>query len=186
MRRAHVLVLSAVMLLLSLLVGGGALTAQDATPTTTEEHPFVGTWFLDTDADDPTNAPEVLVVTADGGMIGVEANGAVTAGVWQATGERTADVTITVTTVDESDASSGWFVVRASIEVDADGDSFTAPYTFELVDPAGTGTGQYGPITATATRLTAEPMGTPVGPISELFEMSEEEQATPDAGTPAA
>ena len=57
-------------------------------------HPLVGTWLLDTNADDPANAPDVIVFTADGAYISVDAEGFPNHGVWEATGERTAGLTI--------------------------------------------------------------------------------------------
>ncbi len=147
-------------------------TAQEATPTTMSGHPLVGTWLLDTNADDPANAPEVTIFTADGAYISVDAEGFPNVGVWEATGERTAGLTI-VSPGMEEEAFAGTFVVRASIEVDEAGDRFTAQYTGEFVAPDGTETGEYGPGTATATRITVEEMGPPAGPIEILFEEGE-------------
>ncbi len=143
-------------------------TAQEATPTIMSGHPLVGTWLLDTNADDPANAPEVTIFTADGAYISVDAEGFPNHGVWEATGEQTAGLTIVSPGMEE--AFAGTFLVRASIEVDETGDSFTAQYTGEFVAPDGTETGEYGPGTATATRISVEEMGTPAGPIEVLFE----------------
>ncbi len=78
MRRPSVRVSAVVSLLLALALAGplavGA-TVQDATPAATDAHPVVGTWLLDTDADDPGNAPEMVIFTADGGYISVDAEG---------------------------------------------------------------------------------------------------------------
>ena len=142
-------------------------------------HSLVGTWLLDTDADDPTNAPEVVVFTADGAYISVDAEGFPSLGVWEASGERSATLTL-VSPGMEEDAFAGTFMVRATIDVDETGDAFTAQYTGEFVEPDGTGTGEYGPGTATATRIAAEAMGTPAGPLEVLFE-EEEAAATPAA-----
>jgi hypothetical protein len=144
-------------------------TAQEATPTAMSGHPLVGTWLLDTNADDPANAPEVTIFTADGAYVSVDAEGFPNHGVWEATGERTAGLTI-VSPGMEEEAFAGTFLVRASIEVDEAGDSFTAQYTGEFIAADGTETGEYGPGTATATRITVEEMGTPAGPIEVLFE----------------
>jgi hypothetical protein len=146
-----------------------SVTAQEATPAAMSGHPLVGTWLLDTNADDPANGPEVTVFTADGAYISVDAEGFPNHGVWEATGERTAGLTI-VSPGMEEETFAGMFVVRASIEVDETGDSFTAQYTGEFVTPDGTETGEYGPGTATATRITVEQMGTPTGPLEVLFE----------------
>ena len=147
-------------------------TAQEATPTAMAGHPLVGAWLLDTNADDPANGPEVTIFTADGAYISVDAEGFPNHGVWEATGERTAGLTI-VSPGMEEEAFAGMFVVRASIEVDETGDSFTAQYTGEFVTPDGTETGEYGPGTATATRIEVEEMGTPAGPLEVLFEGGE-------------
>ena len=147
---------------------GLSTTAQEATPTAMGGHPLVGAWLLDTNADDPANAPEVTIFTADGAYISVDAEGFPNHGVWEATGERTAGLTI-VSPGMEEDAFAGLFMVRASVEVDESGDSFTARYTGEFVDPAGTESGEFGPGTATATRIVVEAMGTPAGPLDVLF-----------------
>lgn len=152
---------------LALVLGFAVVTAQNATPVATEQYPLVGTWLLDADAEDLSNAPEVILVTADGGYISVNAEGVTTLGVWEATGERSAVVTLTSTRVDESGATEGTYVTRASVEVDVSGDTLTASYTTEVVEPDGTGTGEFGPTSATATRLAPEPMGTPVADTPE-------------------
>jgi hypothetical protein len=62
----------------------------------------------------------------------------------------------------EDDGSfAGTFVIRASVDVDASGDSFTGEYSGEFVMPDGTRTGEYGPGNVTGTRLRPEAMGTP-------------------------
>jgi hypothetical protein len=182
MRRFSIFLSVVVVLLLGIAVIGprpGA-AAQEATPTTMTGHPLVGTWLLDTNADDPANAPEVVVFTADGAYISVDAEAFPSLGVWEASGERTATLTIVSPGVEEEEdgAFVGTFMIRATIDVDETGDTFTAQYTGEFVEPDGTGTGEYGPGTATATRITAEAMGTPAGPLEVLFE-EEEAAATP-------
>src|SRR5687767_2636712 len=99
-------------------------TAQEATPTAMSGHPLVGTWLLDTNADDPANAPEVTIFTADGAYVSVDAQGFPSLGVWEATGEQAATLTI-VSPGTEEDAFAGTFMVRASVEVDETGDGFT-------------------------------------------------------------
>ncbi len=168
----------AVLLLAAVAVGvGSRALAQEATPAAMGEHPLVGTWLLDTNADDPTNAPEVTIFTADGAYISVDAEGFPNHGVWEATGERSATLTI-VSPGMEEEAFAGTFVVRATAEVDETGDAFTAQFTGEFIEPDGTATGEYGPGTATATRIAVEPMGTPAGPLEALFE-EEAAAATP-------
>jgi hypothetical protein len=77
MRRFHVLLSIVAVVLLGILAlhAQPVVVAQAATPTTMNGHPLVGTWLLDTDADDPANAPEVTVFTADGAYISVDAEG---------------------------------------------------------------------------------------------------------------
>jgi hypothetical protein len=52
--------------------------------------------------------------------------------------------------------------------VSADGQSWTADYTAELTGE-GLPTGEFGPGSATGTRINVEPMGTPVAPVEALF-----------------
>ena len=153
-------------------------TAQEATPSTMGGHPLVGTWLVDDDADDPANAPEVSVFTADGAYVNVDAEGFPNVGVWKATGARTAALTFVVPA---EDAFADTLVVRALIEVDETGNATTAQYTIEFVTPDGARSGEYGPGTATSTRITAEEMGTPVGPIAALFAEEGEAAATPQS-----
>ena len=168
-----------VVVVLGLLVTlGGSTTAQEATPAAMGGHPLVGTWLLDTNADDPANAPEVTIFTADGAYISVDAEGFPNLGVWEASGERSATLTLVSPGLEE-DAFAGTFMVRATIDVDDTGDAFTAQYTGEFVEPDGTATGEYGTGTATATRIAVEEMGTPAGPIEVLFEEEDAAEATP-------
>ena len=178
--RRFVVLLSMVVVAVSLLVTPGrGSTAQEATPTAMSGHPLVGTWLLDTNADDPANGPEVTVFTADGAYISVDAEGFPNHGVWEATGERTAGLTIVSPGMEDEVTFAGTFIVRASIEVDEAGDAFTAQYTGEFVTPDGTRTGEYGPGMATATRIEVEEMGTPAGPLEVLFGGEAEAAATP-------
>jgi hypothetical protein len=61
-------------------------------------------------------------------------------------------------------------IIRASIEVAPDGQSLTATYTLEFIDPDGTSSGEIGPGMAEGTKLAVEPMGTPVASFEEAFE----------------
>ena len=171
MRRVTVGLVAIAALILG-AVGLGVLPpalAQDATPTAMSGHPLVGTWLLDTSIEDPENLPEVTVFTADGAYISSDAEGFPNVGVWEASGERSARLTIVSPGVEEDGAFAGTFMVRATIDVDESGDRFTAQYTGEFVGPDGVGTGEYGPGTAEATRIAVEPMGAPAGPLEALF-----------------
>jgi hypothetical protein len=141
-------------------------------------HPLVGTWHLLVDlGDGDTSCPNQVAFTDSGSYIEVDCEGAVAIGAWEPGGDRTA--IMTTTTV----SPEGGFRVRAAIEVAEDGQSFTAPFTFEVFDPAtGESMGEFGPGMATGTRLVAEAPGTPDGSIMDLFAMFGE--GTPEA-TPA-
>ena len=95
MRRNSVLVA----LVAAVLVGGAGVgravgtATQQATPAATAGHPLVGTWIVDPEVDDPTNPPSFDVYMADGTAINVGSEGA-TAGAWEATGPRTATLTL--------------------------------------------------------------------------------------------
>jgi hypothetical protein len=84
-------------------------------------------------------------------------------GVWAPTGQRTADLTIIFHDVDEHLVLQDTVKVRVRVEVDAMGDTLTAPYTVEVTAPDGTIVNQDQGI-ATAVRINVEPMaplGTP-------------------------
>jgi hypothetical protein len=161
---------------------GSVVLAQDDT----EGHPLVGGWSIDSEVENPDNPSETALFHDDGTVVNVApveegAEQEVIVGVWQATGERTADVTFTNYETDEEGATFT-FTIRAALEVSEDGATFTGQYTFELSGIPGV-EGEYGPETVTGTRLAVEPMGSPVAPVSELFELFEE--GTPEA-TPSA
>ncbi len=179
MRRLSPFVAVLLVLLVGLLVSARGVIAQDAADA--DQHPLVGTWLLDSEADNPDNPLEVDVITSDGAFIGVEADGSVTLGAWEATGDLTADATIW--SIVPGEEGGGMFIIRPSIEVAEDGQSFTAEYTIEVIGPDGAtiGDGEYGPASATATRLSAEPMGSPVGTFEDLFSLFDgEQEATPE------
>jgi len=90
-------------------------------------------------------------------------------GAWAATGERMASVTIVFHEVDEALALESTSIARVTVEVSADGQGFTAPYTIEFVGPHGTASGELGPGTATGTRIVVEAMGTPEMTFGEFF-----------------
>jgi hypothetical protein len=148
-------------LLLVALMGSGAL-AQDASPGTAG-HPLVGAWLVDTNAADDTNPPSTVVFHDDGTYLEIDVDG-VAAGVWEPTGPQTAALTFGFRGHDENGALIG-STIRATVEVAADGQSLTATYTVDFLGPDGTQTGELGPGMATGTRVTVEPMGSPVAPL---------------------
>ena len=178
MRRLSVVLSLVVIMLIGVVTLGRSVTAQDATPSAMSAHPLVGTWVVDTDPENTDNAPALFIFFADGAYLEYDAEegGDVAAGRWQATGDQTGDLTLVFVSVNEG-GYEGMGKIRASVEVAPDGASFTATYSIEFIDPAGEGTGEYGPGMATGTRLSVEPMGEPVGSAEELFGGGE---ATPE------
>jgi hypothetical protein len=173
MRRISFLILITLLSLVAIGTPGRSVQTSahdDATPGAASKHPIVGTWEIDTDADDPENLPSLLIAGADGSYLEVDAGGGIGVGRWESTGDQTADLNIWFLASGEDDASGGYGRVRAVVEISGDGQSFTAEYTIEFVSPDGTTTGEYGPATASGTRLSVEPMGSPVGTLDELFE----------------
>ena len=176
------LIVSACILALAGLVAGSrGTTAQQGTPGATSAHPVVGAWLLNTNPSNPHNPLSVAVFSPDGTYQESDADGSDGAGTWQATGADTAILTFVIPQQDNKGNAAGFVRIRATVTVAADGASFTAPYTLELVDASGKSSGQLGPATATGTRITAEAPGTPVGPIPP-----EQPSGTPGAGTPPA
>jgi hypothetical protein len=164
-------VLSLVALLVGLLLTAALLvvplreaTAAQATPTMATS-PLVGAWELQTQAGNPSNPPSVAVFHPDGTYYESDADGSDGAGTWQMTGPNTAILTIIFHGTDEKGNYVAQIKVRATVTLDASGNSFTAPYTLEFTSPDGKSTGQLGPVTATGTRIMAEAPGTPVGPV---------------------
>jgi hypothetical protein len=135
--------------------------AQDATPAMAS-HPIVGTWLVK-DLDDPSSPPFQNSFTADGVIVQADPQNGTSLGVWRPTGERTVEVTF------QQVAKDGIATIRGEGEVATDGQTFDATYTIEFAPTGGKATGQYGPGHVHGTRLSVEPMGTPVGPISALF-----------------
>jgi hypothetical protein len=74
-------------------------------------------------------------------------------------------------------------VVRRITRVSEDGQSWTAEYTLELTGEDAP-PGEYGPGSATATRINVEPMGTPAAPVEALFpDLFPPEEGTAPVGT---
>ncbi len=149
---------------------------------------LVGTWIIDTNIDDPSNQPDLLVISADGTVQETSCCNAPGAGTWRPTSRRTADATILFPAGDD-DGFIGYNTVRADVVLAADGQSFTATYTIDFPSRDGTSSGQLGPQTASATRVAVEAMGEPLGPVpqqpvaeaSGVPEMSAAPEASPAA-----
>ena len=182
MRRTMLLLSVVAVVLLGLFAPGRATPgtfAQGATPGATADHPFVGAWRM-TNPAFPEEAPILVVLHADGTYFQAEADGSIGVGSWEGTGERSAAVTFVEQFV--AGGAVNTITFRAVGEVAAGGDAFTGIYTVELAGPDGASQGEYGPGTVKATRISIEPMGTPVGSLEELF--AQLEYGTPE-GAPA-
>lgn len=146
--------------------------AQDSTDALSG-HPLVGGWLLDTDAEDPENTLTPALFSSDGTYLQVDEDGTAI-GVWEATGENTANLTILF--FDEG----GSYKVRAEVDVDEAGETLSASYTFEPT-LGGESLGEFGPELATGTRIAVEAMGEPVGTSEDLEAMFEGAEGTPEA-----
>jgi hypothetical protein len=192
MRRRSVPVLLAAVALLGLLAAGGRLaaSAQQATPAVspaaTAGHPLVGAWVVDTSAEaagqpqEATIPPDVTVFTDEGSVIDASGAGEPGVGSWEATGPRTAALTF-VLPIQEEDFA-GTVVIRATVEVDATGETFAGPYSYTVVAADGTVV-DAGRDMARGTRIPVEPVeagGTPLAAVPTWT------PATPAPGTPPA
>lgn len=163
------------LMLLSGLLGASIAVAQDATPADGDQHPFVGSWMVDTEPQNPTNAPHLAIVSSDGTYFEMDIFGA-SVGVWEATGDRTAAVTYHFLLEPEP---VGMGTIRADLAVSEDGQSWSGMYTLELVSSDGSSPGEVGPGQIVATRVEVEPRGTAVGSFDEIY-------GDPSAVTPEA
>lgn len=163
MRRLSLLVLLSVLLSGTLIGVGRYASAQDAGLAT---HPAQGTWTVESDPGDAEYSPRLVMLSADGSAIFLSGYGTSALGVWEPTGDTTAAVTFTMVT-----NGPAKIVMRASIEIAPDGESFTGVFTNEFIfDPAGGGTsGELGPGTLEGTRMEVEAPGTPVASFEEFF-----------------
>ena len=163
--------LVALVAVIGLLALGGTFRhtdAQDATPAALAGHPLIGAWLLDTDSNDPANAPSLVIFHDDGTYVQADADGSNGIGTWEATGATSAALTALYLGRDESGGFGGTVKVRATIELDASGETFTAQYTLDFLDLAGASSGEIGPGTATAERIAVEPMGTPAAELPRM------------------
>jgi hypothetical protein len=125
--------------------------AQDATPAAMAGHPIVGTWIIDRNTATTNDVPVVVVFTDTGGFIDP---GQGVAGVWEATGPRSAAKTL----IGFPDGGAGGYVViRATWEVDAGGDTMSGPAVRTVVTPDGTVVAT-NELTSRATRLRVDPI----------------------------
>ena len=172
----------------ALLLAGGVLASSVAVQATTppteepaEGPPIVGSWVLRVDGF-PEAFTELVAVQSDGTLIDTNAAGSIGIGSWEATGPNSFNLTFNslslIGSTDRVEGSLAMGTIRASGEVSEDGQSFTAEFTLELTGE-GTPPGEFGLGSVTGTRITVEPMGTPVAPVEALFP----DLFPPDEGT---
>jgi hypothetical protein len=154
----------------ALLLGGEAsmIAATDAaTPvaTSTAMHPLVGAWEIDTDTSNPSNPPGLAIVAADGTYIELHEREPDGAGIWNATGENSAELTIVFHSIDAELALEATVRVHAEVTVDASGDRFSAPYTIEFMTPDGTVVDAFEGM-ATGTRIGSQGFVPAASPVS--------------------
>jgi len=175
---------SFVVVLLVAVTAFGFRADADAQETSTQGHPLVGTWLVDTNPDASDNALDTVIFTTDGTFTNVESGGFVSLGAWEATGERTANLTIVAYELDEEGINIGSTTIRASIEVGADGNHFSGEYTIEFVQADGTSNGEAGPGIVTGERLVVEGPGTPAMTLEEFFGQFEGQEGMTAEATP--
>ena len=166
MSRSVALAVIALSILGVFAVAFNPVTAQDATPAPTAVHPVVGSWWAANDAPGPGVNTATAVFHADGTYLEVDPNIGTGVGMWQATGQRTADLIAVYQDIDPDPAvaAPGTVTVRKTVEVDETGDAFTGLLTVEVKIPDGTTvfTASYA---GRGTRLQIEPivpLGTPL------------------------
>lgn len=168
MHRVAVLV-SGLALVLAGWVALGWGTNTNAQDASLADHPIVGAWVIDVDADDPANPPALVIFHDDGTYLQSDPDGSAGVRTWEATGATTVALTALFHGLDENDEFAETTKVRATAEVDDTGDALTAEYTLDIVGPDGTSSGEIGPATATAERIAVEPMGEPVMSMAEAM-----------------
>jgi hypothetical protein len=173
----HLMMGSAALMVMALVAmsGGGLVTsAQEATPTA-GTHPLVGTWIVDTISASENDSPEIAVVTADGGVVGLGAN-RVAGGRWEAIDDHS--VELTLVSVYENDGVGRYIIVRGPHTVDETGDAWTCECTFTVVSADGTVLDS-GPAPASARRLPLQGMEEMGQPLAEVPIWSPVTAATP-------
>ncbi len=134
-----------------IVLAGARALAQEPSDST---HPLVGAWLISF-PDDPTLPPSLYSFTAEGTVVGTNVQGT-RIGSWQATGERTADMTVVGYATGPARIMAALVKVHAQIEVDASGNHLTVRYVITVGEGARAQT--TGPFTAEGERIVVEPM----------------------------
>lgn len=175
MPRFALLVLVSAIVLVSGVAGGmrSPIVAQDGTPSALADHPIVGGWRCHND-NPGASFTSFALFHDDGTYVEEVFYGVTLLGVWQATGERTADLNLFATDLDSTEEGTLMGEGRFIMEVDETGDTFALEGVFQGQDPDGTALFTDVGLRSTCTRLQ----------VNSMEEM--EAMATPMAATPAA
>jgi hypothetical protein len=111
--------------------------AQGETSVDLEAHELVGTWIV-SDERDTTDAPSLTVISSDGTVVDISAAGRAGAGSWTADDLTAGSMTLVYAFENRAGHLSGSAVIRADIQTDETGSSFTARYSYTEVAPDGT------------------------------------------------
>jgi hypothetical protein len=152
------------------------IAAQDATPSSLEGHPLVGTWMVDTDIATDTDLPEIGIFTSDGTVFGLGATRWVS-GAWEAADESTGAVTMAGVFAANG---GGYVVLRGDHVVDETGNAWSCDCTFTIVGPDGSVVTS-GMASAHATRLPIESVDAAGMPLAGFPTWSPAAEATPAA-----
>ncbi|MBA2470014.1 MAG: hypothetical protein H0V37_11470 [Chloroflexia bacterium] len=150
MRRPLLSVSFVIVLLLGLLsVSGLRTAAQEGSPTASAGDGFVGAWWF---TDVTLGLPSLGTLTADGNVILSPLpteplyEGAPFAilllsgghGVWDVTGENTADFTFVYLYADDSGAFQSSTTISGTLELGDDGQTLNGEFAFQVSQPDGT------------------------------------------------
>jgi len=132
MRRLSIALSLLVIALLGMVSTAQRALAQD--DAASDVHPIVGTWIVSDDSGAEDNTPSIVVFSSDGTVVDLEV-GFTAAGVWEATGDNTADATFAGFV--QFEGIEGSIVIRISAEIDDD-DTISAEYSVTGVAADGT------------------------------------------------
>jgi hypothetical protein len=172
MRRFALLLFVVVLLSSAVVLSRPSASAQEATPpgmAAMAEHPVVGHWRYENVLGDLT-FPSYAIFHADGTYVEALPNGAFLLGLWQPTGERTADLTYHNTYFIDPMAVEG--EGRVTVEVDETGNAMTQEGTFVGIFEDGS-VDMAVEVQSHGTRmevLPVVPLGTPVVPSDLVAE----------------
>ena len=148
---------------------GARTSSARAQGIATQAHPLVGTSYLDNGRANRPDALDSFTLHADGTYIEANADGTVRLRHLGRDRAYDRDANDRGLFSDETGVNLGAIIIRLLIELNPDGNSYTAEGTIELIAPDGSSRGQAGPATGTARRMMVEAPGTPVMTLDELF-----------------